>query len=99
MRSRILGYLSAIAGACWVTVVILLVSRNVILRETWLGFSAKIIDVLPLPVRNLVFQGFWLMFLVGWIVPSYFAIRNLAGPSKVQGKKPTTNDERPTTAP
>lgn len=77
--------------------VILLVSQNLILRETRLGSLAKTIDALPSPIQSTVFLYIWLLFFTGWTVPIYVAVRNLSGNNKPHGKGPTTNDQRPTT--
>jgi len=97
MKTRALGYTFAIIGGLWVASIIALVSRNIILRDTWLAVFAKFLDLLPSPFRGAVFICLWILFFTGWVVPLYLAIRNLAGTADSGRQSPTANDKRQTT--
>ena len=62
-------YLWLTIGLGWLTFAAWIVTSEVILRETRLGFFAERIDKLSNFVSSAIFFAFWAILLLGWIVP------------------------------
>ena len=81
-RVRLKPIVLVTLGLIWLTTVVWLFAGNVILRETRLGFVAKLLDKLPPVVSNLIFIFVWAVILLGWAIPIASGIREIARSSK-----------------
>ena len=77
LSTRTKGYILAITGGLWFGAVIFVVRSNLILRQTQLGGIARALDKAPSPLRGVLFSAFWVVFFLGWAVPTFCALRLL----------------------
>jgi len=56
-------------GLGWLASVLWMIVRNVVLRETRLGFIAQFLDKLSPAIANPIFILLWIVTLFGWTVP------------------------------
>ncbi len=66
-----------VVGLSWLALALCVVSSNVILRETRLGFVAQLLDKLPPVIGTPIFILLWAILLLGWVVLLGFGLRPL----------------------
>jgi hypothetical protein len=69
--------LMLVVGLSWLGFALWIVSSNVILRETRLGFVAQRLDKLPPVIGTPIFILLWVTLLLGWVVLLGFGLRPL----------------------
>jgi hypothetical protein len=77
-------------GFGWLYVVSGLMASDVVLRETRLGWIARILDKLPSSVAYPIFLLLWLVFLFGWTVPVMAGVWLLLGASTQSERPPSS---------
>ena len=75
MRMRPIALITL--GLGWLAADLYLMVGNVILRETWLGAIARLLDRMPVRIANPIFLLLWTVALLGWSVPLILGFRLL----------------------